>query len=149
MTLVSSELVPRIQRLIKEASKFLTVGGIAYIVDVGVFNVLRFAGDVAPLASKPLTAKVISTLIATLVSYIGNKTWTYGHRAGRDWKKELLLFGSFNAVALLIAVGCLWFSHYILNLTSPLADNISANIIGIGLGTVFRFLTYRKWVFIK
>lgn len=149
VTLMSSDLLTRIKRLVHEASKFLTVGGIAYIVDVGIFNILRFAGDVAPLASKPLTAKVISTLVATLVSYLGNKTWTYGHRTGRDWKKELLLFGGFNAIALFLAVGCLWFSHYVLNLKSPLADNISANVIGIGLGTIFRFLTYRKWVFIK
>jgi putative flippase GtrA len=141
--------LPRIKRLIHEGSKFLTVGGIAYIVDVGIFNLLRFAGDVAPLASKPLTAKVISTVIATLVSYLGNKTWTYGHRQGRNWKHELLIFGAFNAVAMLLAVGCLWISHYVLGFTSPLADNISANVIGIGLGTIFRFFTYRKWVFIK
>ena len=46
-----------------------------------------------------------------------------------------------------IALGCLWFSHYALGLTSALVDNISANVIGLGLGTLFRFWSYRKWVF--
>ncbi|MSW42688.1 MAG: GtrA family protein, partial [Actinobacteria bacterium] len=31
--------------------------------------------------------------------------------------------------------------------TSPLADNVSANVIGLGLGTIFRFWSYRRWVF--
>jgi putative flippase GtrA len=48
-----------------------------------------------------------------------------------------------------IALVCLWFSHYILGFTSPLADNISANVIGLGLGTIFRFWSYRRWVFPK
>jgi putative flippase GtrA len=140
-------LKARIERLFKELSRFLTVGAVAYVVDVGVFNALRFLGDSAPLASKPLTAKVISTVLAVLVAYVGNKKWTYGHRNGQTVRKELVLFFGLNAIAMVIALGCLWFSHYILGFTSPLADNISANIIGIGLGTIFRFLTYRKWVF--
>jgi putative flippase GtrA len=50
-------------------------------------------------------------------------------------------------VGLLISVACLWFSHYALGFTSLLADNISANFVGLGLGTLFRFWSYRKWVF--
>jgi putative flippase GtrA len=118
------------------------------VVDVGVFNLLRFAGEFAPLASKPLTAKIISAIVATVVAYFGNKTWTYAHRAGQSAAKELTLFFGMNAIAMIIAVVCLWISHYLLGLESALADNISANIIGVGLGTVFRFFTYRRYVFI-
>jgi len=50
-------------------------------------------------------------------------------------------------IGLGIGLGCLWISHYALGLTSPLADNISANVVGLGLGTLFRFWSYRKWVF--
>jgi len=46
-----------------------------------------------------------------------------------------------------ISLGVLWFSHYALGLTSVLADNISANVVGLALGTMFRFWSYRKWVF--
>jgi putative flippase GtrA len=57
------------------------------------------------------------------------------------------MFFLLNGVGMLISVGCLWLSHYALGLTSALADNLSANVIGLGLGTLFRFWSYRKWVF--
>ena len=37
--------------------------------------------------------------------------------------------------------------HYLLGFTSLLADNISSNVIGLALGTAFRFSLYRLWVF--
>ena len=46
-----------------------------------------------------------------------------------------------------IALSCLGFSHYVLDLRSPLADNISANLVGLALGMVFRFWSYRTFVF--
>ena len=52
-----------------------------------------------------------------------------------------------NGVGLLIALACLAISHYVLDLTSPLADNVAANVIGLGLGAAFRFWSYRRWVF--
>ena len=61
--------------------------------------------------------------------------------------REYLLFFFLNGVAMLIAISCLWFSHYVLGFTSALADNISANVVGLVLGTLFRFWSYRKWVF--
>jgi putative flippase GtrA len=61
--------------------------------------------------------------------------------------REYILFFALNGVAMLIALSCLWISHYALGLDSPIADNISANVIGLGLGTLFRFWSYRKWVF--
>ena len=44
-------------------------------------------------------------------------------------------------------MSCLAISHYLLDFTSRLADNIAANVIGLGLGTAFRFWSYRRWVF--
>lgn len=57
------------------------------------------------------------------------------------------MFVLVNVGGMLVAVLTLWFSHYVLRLTSPLADNISANVIGVGLGTIFRYVAYRYWVF--
>lgn len=142
-------VISRLIKLLPEASKFLTVGGVAYVVDVGVFNLLRSISELSPLAAKPLTAKVIAASVATLVAYFGNKKWTYASRTGREPKREIVLFFGINLIAMAIAVGCLAVSHYLLGFTSPLADNISANLIGVGLGTAFRFVAYRKWVFIQ
>ena len=46
-----------------------------------------------------------------------------------------------------IALACLTVSHYVMDLRSPLADNISANGVGLVLGTLFRFWAYRRFVF--
>ncbi|MFZ9308925.1 MAG: GtrA family protein [Candidatus Nanopelagicales bacterium] len=142
-------MIQRLIRLIPEASKFLTVGGFAYIIDTGLFNILRYVGDNPLLADKPLTAKIISATAATFFAYFGNKQWTYASRTGRKMSQELVLFFILNAVAMGIAVLCLFISHYILDFTTPLADNIAANVVGVGLGTLFRFVTYRKWVFVR
>lgn len=144
---MNANLIKRLTHYLPEASKFLTVGGIAYVVDVGVFNILRSFEEISPLSAKPLTAKIIAASLATLVAYFGNKKWTYSHRSGQGKTREISLFFLINGLAMGIAVGCLWFTHYALGWDSPLVDNISANIVGVGLGTIFRFFAYRTWVF--
>jgi putative flippase GtrA len=130
-----------------EAGKFLTVGGLGYVVDVSTFNLLRFAGGEGPLYDKPLTAKIISVVVATLVTYAGNRQWTWRDRRRSGYAREYALFFVLNGIAMAIAVGTLAISHYVLGFTSPLADNIAANVVGLALGTAFRFWSYRRWVF--
>jgi putative flippase GtrA len=96
---------------------------------------------------RPLTAKVISTILATSVAFAGNRQWTFRHRERAGLRREYMLFFVLNAVGLAIALSCLGVSHYLLDFTSPLADNISANGVGMVLGTMFRFWSYRKFVF--
>lgn len=129
-----------------ELIKFGFVGGLAYVVDTGLFNLLRFGpGEI--LLDKPLTAKALSVAIATLVAWLGNRYWTFSGRRSETMGRELAMFVLVNVGGMLVAVLTLWFSHYVLRLTSPIADNISANIIGVGLGTIFRYVAYRYWVF--
>jgi putative flippase GtrA len=127
--------------------KFGVVGGVGYVVDVGAFNLLRYAGGEGPLYDKPLTAKALSVTLATLVTYLGNRHWTWRHRERTDFRREYALFFVLNAIGLAISLMCLFISHYVLDLTSALADNISANVIGLVLGTTFRFWSYRTYVF--
>ena len=124
-----------VSMLFREIAKFGIVGSFAFIIDVG------------PLQDKPLTAKAVSVIAATTFAYFGNRFWTFRHRGRTHMGREYILFFALNGVAMLIALSCLWVSHYALGLDSPLADNISANVIGLGLGTLFRFWSYRKWVF--
>ena len=131
------------RRLGTEIAKFGTVGALAFVIDVGLFNILR-AGV---LSDSPLTAKTISVVTATAFAYVANRNWTYRDRARTGYGRETALFFATNAVALLISWGCLAFTHYLLGLDSQLADNISGNVIAVGLGTLFRFWVYRTWVF--
>ncbi|MGZ4609258.1 MAG: GtrA family protein [Actinomycetes bacterium] len=125
----------------RELMKFGVVGAVAFVVDIGLFNVLLHVTD------KPLTSKTISTVVATTVAYAGNRLWTFRRRSRSDVRREYVLFFLLNGVGLLISLGCLAISHYLLDFTSQLADNIAANVIGLGLGTAFRFWSYRKFVF--
>jgi len=131
----------RLSHLVRELMKFGVVGGVAFIVDVGLFNLVLHATE------KPLTSKTISTVVATTVAYAGNRLWTFRRRAHTGVRREYVLFFLLNGVGLAIALACLAISHYLLDLTSRLADNIAANVIGLGLGTIFRFWSYRRWVF--
>jgi putative flippase GtrA len=127
--------------LMRELLKFGMVGVVAFTVDVGLFNLLLHHTD------KPLTSKTISTVVATTVAYIGNRLWTFRRRARSGVGREYTLFFLLNAVGLAIALGCLAISHYLLGFTGRLADNIAANVVGLVLGTTFRFWSYRRFVF--
>jgi len=140
-------LYAQVSHLAREVAKFGIVGLGALVVDIGLFNVLRFGGGEGPMYDKPITAKVLSVAVATTVAYFGNRYWTFRHRGRTSFGREYVLFFLLNGVGLGIAVGCLYLSHYVLGLTSAIADNVSANVIGLGLGTLFRFWSYRRWVF--
>lgn len=133
-----------IRRLWREAAKFGIIGLINFGVDVGLFNALRHG----TLESKPLTAKVISTSVAVVLSYFMNRHWTWKGRSRTGLRRELPLFVLLSAVGLGISLACLSVSHYALGHTSKLADNISANGFGLVLGMVWRFWSFKRWVFL-
>jgi putative flippase GtrA len=123
------------------------MGLLSLLVDVGGFNLLRYAGGEGPLYSHPVTAKILSTAVATVVSWLGNRYWTFRHTRRSAMGPEFVMFAVMSGIGSSMAVACLAISHYGLDLTSPLADNVSANVVGLVLGTVFRFWAYRTHVF--
>ncbi len=143
----AAEPVGRWRALARELVTFGLVGLAGLVVDVAVFNTLRFAGDPGLLEHKPLTAKVLSVVVATLVTYLGNRHLTWRDRPWGDRRREYLIFFALNGVGMSVALLCLGVSHYVLGLTSALADNVSANVVGLVLGTAFRFWAYRRFVF--
>jgi putative flippase GtrA len=134
----------------REMLKFGVVGAVAFVIDVGGFNLLTTS--LWPVGSPPLDghekiAKVISAGVAVLVAWLGNRYWSFRHRRQASKPRELFLFVVMNLIGILISVLCLSISHDLLGFTSALADNISGNFLGIGLGTLFRFWAYRQFVF--
>lgn len=136
--------------LAREAAKFGIVGGVAFVTDFGTFNLLRYAGpdNVGLLHAKPLTANVISVVISIVVAWLGNRYWTFRHRRRASAPRELVLFFLMNGAGLLISLVCLSFTYYVLDLRGPVATNVSAKIVGVALGTIFRWWAYRKYVFV-
>ena len=125
-----------------EVAKFGVVGAMAFVIDIGGMNLLTHT----VLGDKVTTARVLSGVAATLFAWFGNRNWTFRHRRSRPAHHEVTLFFVVNGLALAISTLSLVISHYGLDFTSRLADNI-ATIIGIGLGTLFRFWAYRRFVF--
>ncbi len=135
----------------REMVKFGTVGAVAFVVDVGLFNLLATGlwpgGDTGPLDGHEKLAKIASASVATVVAWVGNRYWTFRHRRQASRPREFATFALMNVIAMGIAVLCLAVSHDVLGFTSPLADNIAGNVVGVGLGTLFRFWAYRTFVF--
>ncbi|WP_082575275.1 MULTISPECIES: GtrA family protein [unclassified Nocardioides] len=136
----------RARRLLpsREVLTFLAVGGAGYVVDVLAFNWLR--GQPLTGSLDPAVSKVLAVCVAMVVTYLGNRLLTWRERSS-DTRREVITFVVLNLIGLGIAVATLVLSHDVLGFTSPLADNISANIIGLGLGTAFRYWSYRRFVF--
>lgn len=132
----------RLSRLAGELGKFGTVGAAAYAVDFGLFNLLRFQADQGALFSK-----TVSTLVAVAVAYAGNRSWTWRNRSRHGIRRESVMFALVNGAGLLFQLACLQFTLHVLRLDGPLAENIAGNVVGTGVGTLFRFWAYRTWVF--
>ncbi|WP_433056453.1 GtrA family protein [Dactylosporangium sp. CS-033363] len=136
------KLYARFEGLVREVGKFGTIGLITFVIDTVVFNLLLGVMN-------SLVAGAISMTVAATCAFIGNRYWTWRDRARTDLRREYALYFLFNLGGLLIALTCLWVSHYGLGYTGRLADNISKNGVGLVLGTAFRFISYRQVVFRK
>jgi putative flippase GtrA len=134
--------------LVSQFARFGVIGLIGLGVDVTVFNLLRLT-ILSPehVHEGPLWAKVISTSLAIIVNWLGNRYWTFRHQRRSHWVREAIEFALVSIGGLLIAVACLWVSHYALGFTSLFADNVATNVVGLALGTAFRFAFYRFWVY--
>lgn len=136
------------RQLLGQLGRFGAVGLIGLVIDVAVFNLLRATVFAPELVHEgPVIAKVISTSLAILANWIGNRYWTFGATRRAQVVREGIEFALVSIGGMLITLTCLWVSHYVLGFTSVLADNIAGNVVGLALGTAFRFLFYRSWVF--
>ena len=77
-----------------------------------------------------------------------NRNWTFRHRARTALRREYSLFFLLNGVGLAIASACILFVERVLDQTGPLWLNI-AKVAGLILGMVFRFTTYKRFVFLS
>lgn len=142
-------LLGRFRHLWHEVGKFGVVGVVAFVVDIGLFNIARVG-----FAWESIPAKILSTVAAATVAFIGNRFWTWRNRERSGLAREYLLYFFFNAVGLGIGLACLEINNSLLGSLWPrvfrtlAAENIAANVVGTVLGTLFRFWAYRRFVFI-
>jgi putative flippase GtrA len=130
-----------LQRLVREVAKFGAVGGAGLLVNLGVFNLVRHVTDLPVVR-----ASVIATVVAIIFNYIGFRYFTYRDRDKSRRTKEMTLFLLFSVAGLVIENGVLYTATYGFGWDSPLQSNIF-KFLGIGIATLFRFWSYRTWVF--
>ncbi|MGW2649588.1 GtrA family protein [Streptomyces sp. NPDC001393] len=130
-----------LQRLVREVAKFGTVGVAGIFVNLGVFNLVRHVSDLPVVR-----ASIIATVVAIAFNYVGFRYWTYRDRDRGGRTKELTLFLFFSAIGLVIENGVLYAATYGFGWDSPLQSNVF-KFVGIGVATLFRFWSYRTWVF--
>jgi len=135
-------LPERWQRLLREVLKFGGVGGVNAAINYAVFNALALT----VFADGQLKANVVATIVATCSSYLMNRHWTYRDRPKSTMRREYLLFFLFNATGLAIELGVLAVAKYGFGISGLLALNV-AKTVGVGLATIFRFWSYRTFVF--
>ena len=128
-------LAGRLLAWVREFIQFGLVGATAYVVDVGLFNLLQY-GPLAVLAGHPNTAQFVAATIATGYSWVANRVWTYRGRTRDNATREAVLFFFANACGIGISQFCLLFTHHILGLASALADNVAVYVVGFALGLV-------------
>jgi len=132
-------------------ARFGVVGALGLVVNLGVFNALR-AGPLGPDVAvggsddRVVTAKVIATITSIAFAWAAHRGWTFKGRRRHRPSKELFLFGAVNAAALVLEAGTVALTHHGLGWTSWMADNVSS-LVGIGLGTIARYVGFTAWVF--
>ncbi len=133
-------LYVRFRQLIHEFAKFGIIGVIGLII-TNVGYVLLHSHGVGPV-----TSTTVATIVATIVAYIGNRYWSFRHRERTSVPREGLIFFVLNGIGLLIQDAVVAVNSYVLHLEHHKVAEFLALNIGIGLATIFRFWSYRKFV---
>ncbi|MCK1819137.1 GtrA family protein [Streptomyces sp. XM83C] len=130
-----------LKRLTQEIAKFGAVGAFGMVVNFAVSNALWHLTSL-----QAVRANVIATVVAIGCNYIGFRYFTYRERDKTDRTRELVLFLAFSAIGLVIENGILYAAIYGFGWSGGLERNVF-KFLGIGVATLFRFWSYRTWVF--
>ncbi|MDN3293163.1 GtrA family protein [Streptomyces ficellus] len=136
-----SALRVRLDQLVREIAKFGLVGGFGLLVNMAVFNLVRHTTEIPVVR-----ASLIATVVAIACNYVGFRYFTYRDRDKSGRTRELTLFLLFSVVGLVIENGVLYAATYGFGWDTPLQSNFF-KFFGIGVATLFRFWSYRTWVF--
>lgn len=127
--------------LLRELSAFGVVGAACFVLDLGIFQLLY-----AHAGLGAVSARLFSTLVSMTVAYVAHRYWSFCHRARTSVRREYVLFAAINGVTLVLGLLVVAVVRYPMGQDSALVLQV-ANVASIGLGTVIRYLAYRRWVF--
>jgi putative flippase GtrA len=135
-------LYVRFRQIIHEFAKFGIIGVIGLVI-TNVGYALMHSHGVGPV-----TSTTIATIVATAVAYIGNRYWSFRHRERTSVPREGTIFFVLNGIGLLIQDAVVAFNSYVLHLEHHKIAEFLALNGGIAIATVFRFWSYRRFVWV-
>jgi putative flippase GtrA len=133
------------------AMRFLVVGGLGFVITMGI----NYGLKLFVIPQHPVTALMIGTAVATVVSYVLNKKWSFGDRGELHTGHEMLLFLVVSIIGIALNSAPLWISRYVLGFGVPnvsragqeLADFVSGAVIGTLIAMGFRYWAMNRFVF--
>ena len=133
----------RFRSLIHEFAKFAVIGVAGVFFTNAVYDLLYIHRGLGPV-----TSTTIATIVATIASYLGNRYWSFRDRQRTGVPREIVVFAVLNGIGLLIQDAAVACNYYLLGLGhDKLAGFIALNT-GIVLATLFRFWSYRRFVWV-
>jgi putative flippase GtrA len=133
----------RFRQLINEFAKFGVIGVAGVFITNAIYGVLN-----VHLGVGPVTSATIATIIATIVSYLGNRYWSFKTRQRTAVARELIVFAVLNGIGLLIQDAAVAVNSYLLHLQHNRTAAFLALNVGIALAMLFRFWSYRRFVWV-
>ena len=131
----------RFRQIVHEFAKFAVVGVAGLFVTNGVYDVLYLHHGVGPVLSA-----TVATIVAAVGTYLGNRYWSFRSRQRTSVARELSIFAVLNGVGLLIQDATVAVNYYLLGLGHNKLAVFFALNLGIALATLFRFWSYRLFV---
>jgi putative flippase GtrA len=142
----AEHLTMRVRRswrlLVKELGAFGVVGAVCFLVDLGLFQLLYVGAGIGPVV-----AKLISTVTSMTLAYVGHRNWSFSHRARTGVGREYSIFFAVNGVTMCLGLAAVAVAAHVLGQHDPLILQ-AVNVGSIAVGTLIRFLAYRRWVFV-
>lgn len=130
----------RLRRLACEFAKFGVVGIAGVFIANAVYDLLDVHGV------GPVTSATVATVVAAVATYLGNRYWSFRKRQRAGVAREVAVFALLNGIGLLIQDATVAFNSYLLHLGHDRLAAFVALNLGIALATLFRFWSYRRFV---
>jgi putative flippase GtrA len=134
-------LYERLRQPVYEFAKFAVVGIAGVFITNAVYGLLYVHQGLGPVSSA-----TVATIVAAIGTYLGNRYWSFRTRRRAGVAHEIIVFAVLNGVGLLIQDATVAFNYYLLRLGHDKVAVFVALNLGIAIATLFRFWSYRQFV---
>ncbi len=127
----------KVEKLVRQFSKFALVGGLNTAIDIGLLNVLvYYSWPIMP-------ANTVAFVVAVINSFFMNKYWTFGDTTGK-WQTQLPFFVFVSLVGLGISNGFVYLMSLIFHFDLNLVKFTSVVLIFLWNFLAPKFLIFKK-----